>query len=124
MQTKISSFSRPCFTLHETRAVHQPLVSMALPSSPSPFKHLLCKSTFPLAASLTLLLSPCIGNPQSSTHSILYVCIIDHSLYIFGSCSAEAGLMSGSPGIESVPGPELPKLEFLERFNGTNLSNS
>ena len=32
--------------------------------------------------------------------------------------------MSGSPGIESVPGPELPKLEFLERFNGTNLSNS
>lgn len=27
--------------------------------------------------------------------------------------------MSGSPGIESVPGPELPKLEFLERFNGT-----
>ncbi|CAH8383359.1 unnamed protein product [Eruca vesicaria subsp. sativa] len=93
-QTKISGFSRPSFTLHETKVAHQPRISMVLSSaSPSPFKHLLCKSTFPLAASLTLLLSP---------------------------CTAQAGLMSGSPGIESVPGPELPKLEFLERFNAKN----
>jgi hypothetical protein len=98
MQTKISSFSRPSFSLYEPRVIHHPRISMALSSSaPSPFHHLLCKSTFPLAASLTLLLSP---------------------------CTAEAGLMSGSPGIESVPGPELPKIEFLDRFNGTNLSIS
>lgn len=45
-------------------------------------------------------------------------------MYMYGSFSAEAGLMSGSPGIESVPGPELPKIEFLDRFNGTNLLNS
>lgn len=44
-----------------------------------------------------------------------------HNLCILGSWSAEAGLMSGSPGIESIPGPELPKLEFLDRFNGTIL---
>ncbi|KFK33513.1 hypothetical protein AALP_AA5G022700 [Arabis alpina] len=95
MQTKISSFSRPSFTLHEPKKVHHPpRISMALSSSSSsPFHHLLCKSTLPLAASLTLLLSP---------------------------CTAQAGLMSGSPGIESVPGPELPKLEFLERFNEKN----
>ena len=42
-----------------------------------------------------------------------------HNLCILGSCSAEAGLMSGSPGIESIP--ELPKLESLDRFNGTIL---
>ncbi|CAN6857024.1 unnamed protein product [Brassica oleracea] len=98
MQTKIPTFTRPSLTLHETRAVHHPRISMALcssssSSSPSPFHHILCKSTFPLAASLTLLLSP---------------------------CPAEAGLMSGSPGIESIPGPELPKLEFLDRFNAKN----
>ncbi|KAG5411650.1 hypothetical protein IGI04_007969 [Brassica rapa subsp. trilocularis] len=41
-----------------------------------------------------------------------------HNLCILGSCSAEAGLMSGSPGIESIP--ELPKLESLDRFNAKN----
>ncbi|XP_018511653.1 uncharacterized protein LOC103853946 isoform X2 [Brassica rapa] len=34
--------------------------------------------------------------------------------------TTEAGLMSGSPGIESIPGPELPKLEFVDRFNAKN----
>ncbi|KAK3421852.1 hypothetical protein EUGRSUZ_G02462 [Eucalyptus grandis] len=33
---------------------------------------------------------------------------------------AEAGFLSGLPGIESVPGPELPQIEFLERFNEEN----
>ncbi|XP_010502353.1 PREDICTED: uncharacterized protein LOC104779663 [Camelina sativa] len=98
MQTKVSSFSRPSLTLHEPRVVHHPRISMAVCSSssssaPSPLHNLLCKSTFPLAASLTLLLSP---------------------------CTVEAGLMSGSPGIESVPGPELPKIEFLDSFNAKN----
>ncbi|CAN8253649.1 unnamed protein product [Cochlearia groenlandica] len=100
MQTKISNFSRPSFVLHEPKLVHHhhPRISMSLPSSSSSssssmFDHLLCKSTLPIAASLTLLLSP---------------------------CTAKAGLMSGSPGIESIPGPDLPKLEFLERFNAKN----
>ncbi|KAJ0679588.1 hypothetical protein HanOQP8_Chr12g0461301 [Helianthus annuus] len=31
---------------------------------------------------------------------------------------AHAGILSGFPGIESVPGPELPKIDSLTRFNG------
>uniref|UniRef100_A0A7N0UJ69 Uncharacterized protein n=1 Tax=Kalanchoe fedtschenkoi TaxID=63787 RepID=A0A7N0UJ69_KALFE len=33
---------------------------------------------------------------------------------------ASAGFLSGITGIESIPGPELPKVEFLERFNEEN----
>ncbi|KAF8021419.1 hypothetical protein BT93_G1757 [Corymbia citriodora subsp. variegata] len=33
---------------------------------------------------------------------------------------AKAGFLSGLPGIESVPGPQLPQVEFLERFNEDN----
>lgn len=39
---------------------------------------------------------------------------------ILWSHPAEAGILSGYKGIESVPGPELPKVEFLERFNEDN----
>ncbi|XP_059317239.1 uncharacterized protein LOC132067873 isoform X1 [Lycium ferocissimum] len=33
------------------------------------------------------------------------------------SSPANAGFLSGSTGIESVPGPELPKIDFLNRWN-------
>ncbi|WCJ22156.1 hypothetical protein M5689_004257 [Euphorbia peplus] len=33
---------------------------------------------------------------------------------------ANAGLMSGSTGLESIPGPELPKIDFLNKFNEEN----
>lgn len=33
---------------------------------------------------------------------------------------ANAGFLSGSSGIESVPGPELPKIDFLNRWNDDN----
>ncbi|PPS17459.1 hypothetical protein GOBAR_AA03120 [Gossypium barbadense] len=33
---------------------------------------------------------------------------------------AKAGLLSGFPGIESIPGPQLPEIEFLNRFNEEN----
>ncbi|KAI8527543.1 hypothetical protein RHMOL_Rhmol12G0083300 [Rhododendron molle] len=39
---------------------------------------------------------------------------------LFFSNPAKAGFLSGFPGIESVPGPELPKIEFLSRFNEEN----
>lgn len=42
------------------------------------------------------------------------------SLVILWSNPAQAGLLSGIPGIQSVPGPELPKVEFLDRFNEEN----
>lgn len=42
------------------------------------------------------------------------------SLVIFCSNPAEAGILSGFSGIESVPGPELPKIDFLDRYNEEN----
>lgn len=36
------------------------------------------------------------------------------------SSPANAGFLSGSSGIESVPGPELPKIDFLNRWNDDN----
>ncbi|XP_021729441.1 uncharacterized protein LOC110696438 [Chenopodium quinoa] len=42
------------------------------------------------------------------------------SLVLCWSNPAEAGFLSGSTGIESIPGPELPKVEFLDRFNEEN----
>lgn len=37
---------------------------------------------------------------------------------VFFFFAAKAGLLSGFPGIESIPGPQLPEIEFLNRFNG------
>ncbi|KAL3654283.1 hypothetical protein CASFOL_003964 [Castilleja foliolosa] len=34
--------------------------------------------------------------------------------------AAHAGFLSGSTGIESVPGPQLPQIDFLSRFNEEN----
>ncbi|KAI7751178.1 hypothetical protein M8C21_027790 [Ambrosia artemisiifolia] len=51
------------------------------------------ESLIPLAASMTLL---------------------------FSSYPAHAGILSGFPGIESIPGPELPKIDSLTRFNEEN----
>ncbi|KAK9675978.1 hypothetical protein RND81_11G045700 [Saponaria officinalis] len=39
------------------------------------------------------------------------------SSLLFWSNPAEAGLLSGLPGIESVPGPKLPSVDFLNRYN-------
>ncbi|TKY69614.1 hypothetical protein E2542_SST05892 [Spatholobus suberectus] len=36
------------------------------------------------------------------------------------STPAHAGLMSGISGIESVPGPQLPQIDFLKRLNEEN----
>ncbi|KAL9246347.1 hypothetical protein vseg_019894 [Gypsophila vaccaria] len=39
------------------------------------------------------------------------------SSVLFWSSPAEAGFLSGLPGIESVPGPKLPTVDFLNRYN-------
>ncbi|KAL3823962.1 hypothetical protein ACJIZ3_019991 [Penstemon smallii] len=54
---------------------------------------MLQKSVIPVAASIAVLLC---SNP------------------------AHAGFLSGLSGIESVPGPELPQIDFLTRFNEEN----
>ncbi|XP_057993268.1 uncharacterized protein LOC131174163 [Hevea brasiliensis] len=33
---------------------------------------------------------------------------------------AKAGLMSGFSGLESIPGPQIPQIDFLNRFNEEN----
>ncbi|XP_062111341.1 uncharacterized protein LOC133822898 isoform X1 [Humulus lupulus] len=42
------------------------------------------------------------------------------ALILLSSNPAKAGFLSGSSGIESIPGPQLPQIEFLERFNEEN----
>ncbi|XP_043707267.1 uncharacterized protein LOC122656715 [Telopea speciosissima] len=65
-------------------------------SSSSPFSSSPCRvlqKSVPLAASVAILLW---SNP------------------------ANAGFLSGFSGIESIPGPELPQIDFLNRFNEEN----
>ncbi|KAI9124796.1 hypothetical protein K1719_004123 [Acacia pycnantha] len=59
-------------------------------SSPS---HGILRKSLPLAASISILLY---------------------------STPVHAGLMSGFSGIESVPGPQLPQIDFLNRLNEEN----
>ncbi|KAJ3702811.1 hypothetical protein LUZ61_006516 [Rhynchospora tenuis] len=65
--------------------------SASLPSFDSPFKSRLV--AFPLAASVSVLLWT---NPVN------------------------AGILSGFSGLESVPGPQLPKIDFLNKWNEDN----
>ncbi|XP_073136013.1 uncharacterized protein [Henckelia pumila] len=39
---------------------------------------------------------------------------------VFCSGTAHAGIFSGLSGIESVPGPQLPSIDFLSRYNEEN----
>ncbi|XP_010258935.1 PREDICTED: uncharacterized protein LOC104598520 [Nelumbo nucifera] len=39
---------------------------------------------------------------------------------LFWSNPVSAGILSGFSGIESVPGPQLPQIDFLNRFNEEN----
>lgn len=40
----------------------------------------------------------------------------------FPGFAAKAGLMSGFSGLESIPGPQIPQIDFLNRFNGLMLN--
>ncbi|KAG5237217.1 Acetyl-CoA decarbonylase/synthase complex [Salix suchowensis] len=39
---------------------------------------------------------------------------------LLSATPVKAGIMSGFSGIESVPGPQLPQIDFLNRFNEEN----
>ncbi|TKV97510.1 hypothetical protein SEVIR_9G499400v4 [Setaria viridis] len=41
---------------------------------------------------------------------------------VLWSSPANAGILSGFSGLESRPGPDMPRLEFLEKWNGQLLS--
>ncbi|XP_031401319.1 uncharacterized protein LOC116211198 [Punica granatum] len=71
---------------------HLPRCSSSSSSPPGVRTNIVYKTT-PVAASLAILL---------------------------WSSPAQAGFLSGLSGIESVPGPELPQLDFLTKFNEEN----
>lgn len=68
------------------------------------------------------------GSSWSSSSTSLPSCQIFHKslplaasvVLLLWSNPAKAGFLSGFPGIESVPGPKLPEIEFLNRFNEEN----
>ncbi|KAL4586779.1 hypothetical protein LXL04_011423 [Taraxacum kok-saghyz] len=92
-------FSTPPSTTTTTSTIptRQPFNHLSQCSSPPPLivqrRSWFDKSLLPLAASMTLLLSP---------------------------YPAHAGFLSGFSGLESIPGPELPKIDSLARFNEEN----
>ncbi|KAF7828000.1 uncharacterized protein G2W53_019164 [Senna tora] len=99
----ISSSSSPNLSVSRLRPITypQPKFHVRIPTSSTAPIHCSSSSSsptflhksIPLAASLAILLF---------------------------STPAHAGLMSGFKGIESVPGPQLPQIDFLNRFNEEN----
>ncbi|KAJ0095909.1 hypothetical protein Patl1_16736 [Pistacia atlantica] len=64
------------------------------------------------------------SSPSSSPFRVLRYSIIPlaaSAAILLSSNLAEAGFLSGLPGIESVPGPELPQIDFLNRFQRLDL---
>jgi len=43
-------------------------------------------------------------------------------VWAFSYFVAHAGFMSGISGIEAIPGPQLPQIDFLKQLNGLNLN--
>ncbi|KAH6771188.1 hypothetical protein C2S52_015991 [Perilla frutescens var. hirtella] len=63
------------------------------------------------------------SNRPALEHSVFQksVSIVAASLaFVFWSNPAHAGFLSGFSGLESIPGPQLPEIEFLNRFNDEN----
>ncbi|KAF5727161.1 hypothetical protein HS088_TW22G00848 [Tripterygium wilfordii] len=69
---------------------------------------------------------PTTPSPSSPSYSlscqVLHRCVPFAASVSILLCSgpAKAGFLSGFPGLESVPGPKLPEIEFLNRFNEEN----
>ncbi|CAH9123967.1 unnamed protein product [Cuscuta epithymum] len=60
-------------------------------------------------------------SPSSQKNLTLHKSFVCATLAVLlSSPSANAGLLSGSSGIESIPGPELPQIDFLNRWNEGN----
>ncbi|GMN41950.1 hypothetical protein TIFTF001_011165 [Ficus carica] len=78
-------------------------------------------NTFQLKTSKTPTLSSSSSLP-SSCLSVLHksLPLAASVVILLSSYPAKAGFLSGFSGIESVPGPELPQIDFLSRFNEQN----
>ncbi|KAG6599029.1 hypothetical protein SDJN03_08807, partial [Cucurbita argyrosperma subsp. sororia] len=110
--------------------------SSSLPFLPQPFARI-PSATFPpseISSNLhnnvrfTSMEKPVIplASPSSSSSSTCSP-VLQKSIAFVASISllmwptpANAGFLSGFSGIESVPGPQLPQIDFLNRFNEEN----
>ncbi|KAL3501476.1 hypothetical protein ACH5RR_035925 [Cinchona calisaya] len=57
---------------------------------------------------------------DASMRKIQLVSFAASAAFLLCSPPANAGFLSGFSGIESVPGPELPQIDFLSRWNEEN----
>lgn len=64
----------------------------------------------------------CAWSPCTPSDRVIQKCVplVASVAILLCSYPAKAGFLSGSTGIESIPGPELPKMDFLTRFNEEN----
>jgi hypothetical protein len=69
----------------------------------------------PVAASLSLVLWSSPGTVPVRQH--FQPQCSRCSTFVF-LVAVNAGILSGFSGLESVPGPDLPRVEFLEKWNG------
>jgi hypothetical protein len=77
----------------------------------------------PAAASLSLVLWSSPGTVHEHCRALQLPYLLAAKLFFMG-VAVNAGILSGFSGLESVPGPDLPRVEFLERWNGQLLSHS
>ncbi|XP_024021515.1 uncharacterized protein LOC21387748 isoform X2 [Morus notabilis] len=87
------------------------LVLFAKPSIPL--------KSFQIKSSKIPTLSFSSSSLPSSCLSVLHksLPLAASALILLSSYPAKAGFLSGFSGIESVPGPELPQIDFLNRLN-------
>ncbi|PIA39493.1 hypothetical protein AQUCO_02600145v1 [Aquilegia coerulea] len=65
--------------------------------------------------------SSSLSQPSSLTRALQTSVPLAASLCIlFWSNPVNAGILSGSTGLESIPGPQLPQMDFLNKFNEEN----
>ncbi|KAF5184274.1 hypothetical protein FRX31_026137 [Thalictrum thalictroides] len=71
---------------------------------------------------LTCILSgSSLSQPSSLTRALQTAVPLTASLCIlFWSNPVNAGILSGYTGLESIPGPQLPQIDFLNKFNEEN----
>ncbi|KAJ9187415.1 hypothetical protein P3X46_002872 [Hevea brasiliensis] len=55
-----------------------------------------------------------------SSQVILHKSLPLAAALLLSAGQAKAGLMSGFSGLESIPGPQIPQIDFLNRFNEEN----
>ncbi|KAJ0973807.1 hypothetical protein J5N97_015772 [Dioscorea zingiberensis] len=94
--------------------------SLLCSSPPSTLTSKKLKLALPKRASL---LPVCHQKPISPTPSHLLLKSIPLAVsasILLWSCPVNAGLLSGFSGLESMPGPQLPQFDFLNKFNEEN----